>query len=269
MNPPDYPGLLADLEAEEAALDRVVADLPDDDWRTPTPATGWDVRDSIAHLAFTEDLALAALRDPDEFAAQRDAVLETGSDALVGAGRTMPGAAVRTWWQRSNTAVRAGLAALAPRDRIPWFAGPMSAMSFATARLMETWAHGQDVRDALGEPPEVSARLRHVADLGVRARPFAYAARGVDLSDVAVRTELDGPDGERWSWGSPEADDVVRGSALDFCLVVTQRVNPADTALEVCGAAANQWMRIAQAFAGPPTDHRPAHGTQTRSSGSG
>jgi uncharacterized protein (TIGR03084 family) len=253
---PDYAGVLAALEAETAALDRVVADLSVDDWATPTPATGWDVRDSVAHLAFSEDLAWSALHEPDEFVTRREGLQDAGSDALVGAGRTMPGAEVRAWWLGSSAAVRAALARRAPRDRVVWMAGPMSAMSFVTARIMETWAHGQDVRDALGEPPEVSARLRHVADLGVRTRAFAYESRGLAPPTAAVRVELQGPDGEDWTWGEA-GEDRVRGPALDFCLVVTQRANPADTALEVSGPVAEAWIAIAQAFAGPPTAQRP------------
>ena len=257
MSAPDYPGLLDDLEAEEAALDAVVADLTEDQWRTPTPAVGWDVRDSVAHLAFTEDLALATLNDPDEFRIARDALLDAGEEALVGAGRSMPGSAVLDWWRASTTAVRAGLRPLDGRDRLLWFAGPMSAMSFVTARIMETWAHGQDVRDALGHPPSVSARLRHVADLGVRARPFAYQARGRPVPELPVRVELAAPGGETWTWGEPGAADRVTGPALDFCLVVTQRRNPADSAVAATGSAATEWIGIAQAFAGPATDHRP------------
>jgi uncharacterized protein (TIGR03084 family) len=253
----DYESLLADLEAEEAALGRAVADLTDAGWRTATPAAGWDVRDSIAHLAFSEDLARATLRDPDEFATARDALLEAGDEALVGAGRTMAGRAVLDWWRASRGAVLDALRSLDARARLLWFAGPMSAMSFATARLMETWAHGQDVRDALARPPEVSARLRHVADLGVRTRPFAYRARGRPIPDEPVRVELAGPEGEAWAWGDAAAADRVTGPALDFCLVVTQRRNPADTALEVTGPAATDWIGIAQAFAGPPTEQRP------------
>ena len=169
----------------------------------------------------------------------------------------MAGPDVRDWWRRSRAAVVTGLAVLGPHDRVLWITGPISAMSFATARLMETWAHGQDVCDALGVAPEVSARLRHVADLGVRARAFAYQARGREVPTTPIRVELTGPDGERWVWGEP-ADDVVRGPALDFCLVVTQRVNPHDTDLVVEGRAAEEWVGIAQAFAGPPSEHRPA-----------
>ncbi|HEY6318235.1 MAG TPA: TIGR03084 family metal-binding protein [Acidimicrobiia bacterium] len=262
MSAPDFPALLADLAAEEAALDRVVADLEPAAWATPTPAEGWDVRDSIAHLAWTEDLAVLALRDPGAFVVQRDEVLAAGvDDVLLGDGRAMPGVAVRDWWRQSRASVRRELATRDGRDRIVWITGPIAVMSFATARLMETWAHGLDVRAALGLGPEASARLRHVADLGVRTRRFAYETRGRPEPVTPVRVELVAPDGASWAWGETRARDVVRGSALDFCLVVTQRINPDDTALVVDGDAARDWIGIAQAFAGPPSEHRPARST--------
>jgi len=217
---PDYHGLLADVAAENAALDAILVGLDPDAWATPTPALGWDVRDSVAHLAFSEDLAQLALRDPTAYIERRDALLTADDDTLILGD------------------------------------GSLSAMSFATARLMETWAHGQDIRDALGLAAEVSPRLLHVADLGVRSRRFAYEARGREPNTTPVFVELTGPDGARWTWGDP-ADDTVRGPAVDFCLVVTQRIHPADTDLVVDGDAAAEWIGIAQAFAGSPTEQRP------------
>jgi uncharacterized protein (TIGR03084 family) len=261
MSELDYPALLGDLAAEQAALDTVVGALDADGWATPTPAAGWDVRDSIAHLAFTEDCARLALEDPPAFAARQQALLASDApEPLVGDGRSLRGDEVLAWWRDARATVDARLVDRDARDRIPWFAGPMSAASFATARIMETWAHGQDVRDALGLAPVVSGRLRHVAELGVRTRPYAYRARGLDVPATPVRVELVGPDGQRWAWGEPDAADVVTGPALDFCLAVTQRAHPLDTALVLRGAAAREWMGIAQAFAGPPTDHRPPSG---------
>ena len=257
MSGPDYPALLADLRAEEDALDRVVADLDPTAWASATPAAGWDIRDSVAHLAGSEDLARTALHDPAAFLARRDEVLAApDGDALLGQGRGMPAPAVLAWWRAARADLAADLARLGPRDRIGWFAGPMSATSVATARLMETWAHGQDVRDALDRPPEVSARLRHIADLGVRTRPFSYRVRGLEPPPGEVRVELAGPDGAQWTWGPSEVPDRVRGPALDFCLVVTQRRHPADEALVTTGPRAAEWIDLAQAFAGPPTGQR-------------
>jgi uncharacterized protein (TIGR03084 family) len=251
--------LLADLEAEQTALDEVVRDLDDAGWATSTPAAGWDVRDGIAHLAVSEELAGTALTDEAGFEARLAALvadLEATQAALEDRGRRMPGASVLTLWRDARAATLDALRDRDARDRVPWIAGPMSATSFATARLMETWAHGEDVRAGLGVPTAVTERLRHVAELGVRTRPFAYAVRGLTVPDASVRVELDGPDGARWVWGG-EGSDLVRGTALDFCRVVTQRRHPDDTALEIRGAAAREWMSIAQAFAGPPTEQRP------------
>jgi uncharacterized protein (TIGR03084 family) len=133
----------------------------------------------------------------------------------------------------------------------------MGALSFVSARLMETWAHGQDVADALGLVRVPTDRLRHVAHLGVQARPFSYLVRSRDVPSSPVRVELTGPSGQRWEWGADDAADVVRGSALDFCLVVTQRRNVVDTVLSVQGDGAVEWLAIAQAFAGPPGPGRP------------
>jgi uncharacterized protein (TIGR03084 family) len=261
-----YGSLLDDLVAEEADLDAIVAPLDDAGWATPTPAVGWDVRDSIAHLAYAEDLASTGATDADAFQVRLEELVTSlasdpdGLDAmLVGEGRSRSGAQVLAWWRSSRAKTIDALRGHEPKTRLPWIAGPMSAMSFATARMMETWAHGQDVADGLGGQRTLTPRLRHIADIGYRTRPHAYRGRGMDLPDDDVRVELAAPDGSTWSWGE-SATDVVRGPALDFCLVVTQRRNPADTALEVTGPLATEWIGIAQAFAGPVTQQRPPRG---------
>ncbi len=130
----------------------------------------------------------------------------------------------------------------------------MGAKSFLTARLMECWAHGQDVADALGVERAATDRLRHVARLGVITRGWSYVNRGLEPPADEVRVELIGPSGARWRFGPDDATGVVTGPALDFCLVVTQRRHPDDTALQVTGDVARDWLERAQAFAGPPTD---------------
>jgi uncharacterized protein (TIGR03084 family) len=250
----DYPALLADLAAEEGELDAVVSGLDDAEWTTPTPAAGWDVRDTVAHLAVSERLAATALEDPDTFGARLSALLadlDAAEAAMLAEGRAQSGREVLAWWRTERERTLSGLRARAPADRILWVTGPMSAVSFATARLMETWAHGHDVMEARHVTRTPTARLRHVADLGVRTRTFSYAVNGRDLPAGEVRVELAGPGGAEWTWGA-STTDVVTGDALDFCLVVTRRRRLADTNLVVTGPRAREWMAIAQAFAGPP-----------------
>lgn len=246
--------LCADLAAEHAALDAVLDVAPD--WDAPTPADGWSIRDTVSHLWFFDQRALLALTDPDAFAADAAELLERGIDASVEPGRAITPSELHDAWRRDRTALIDHAATVDPSTRVPWYGPAMGARSFITARLMETWAHGQDVvdvvADVVGVDREPTARLRHVAHIGVRARPFSYAVNGRELPDVDVYVGLDGPDGDRWEWGDTGLPDRVTGSALDFCLVVTQRRHLSDTTLAVEGPAATEWMSIAQAFAGPP-----------------
>jgi uncharacterized protein (TIGR03084 family) len=126
----------------------------------------------------------------------------------------------------------------------------------ASARFMETWAHSLDVHEALGEQPQRTDRIRHVAHLGVRTRNFAYSVHGLEVPAEDFRIELTAPSGDLWTYGPEDSAQTVRGSAWDFCLLVTQRVNKVDTDLVAQGRDANEWLSIAQAFAGPPGEGR-------------
>lgn len=247
-----------DLEAEQRALDEFVATLDEDVWSRPTPAPGWAIRDQISHLWFFDQRAAMALRDPEEFAADIEQLIAAGGTAAsVVPGRAMTGAELLLAWRTDRAELLALARLVDPSARIPWYGPAMGARSFITARLMEAWAHGQDVVDALGVVRAPTMRLRHVAHIGVRARPFSYLINGLPLPDAAVHVELTAPDGSTWEWNEASTD-TVRGSALDFCLVVTQRRHLADTSLQVFGPAATEWMSIAQAFAGEPGNGRAA-----------
>lgn len=242
-----------DLEAEHGALDAIVASLSEDGWTTDTAAAGWDVKDTIVHLVQADMAALLAVDDPDAFTEAKAAMLRGGFDDAFGSGDGKTGAEVLEWWRDQRTKMLTAFRSRGPKDRIPWFGPDMSTLSFATARLMETWSHGQDVADAVGAPWPVTDRLRHVAHIGVSTRGWSYVNRGREVPAGDVRVELTAPSGELWTWGPEGAENVVRGPALDFCLVATQRRHPGDTAIETEGPLAREWIDIAQAFAGPPT----------------
>ena len=161
---------------------------------------------------------------------------------------------VMEYWGREREALVDALAAKGPKDRIPWVGPNMSVRSKATARIMETWAHAQDVVDTLGIERGPTNRLRHVAHIGVTTFGWSHVNHGLEVPDVAVRLELIGPSGDLWTWGPEDASDSIKGQAEDFCLVVVQRRHVGDTLLEVKGDVARNWMLIAQAFAGPPVD---------------
>jgi uncharacterized protein (TIGR03084 family) len=208
---------------------------------------------------FFDQRALLALTDPDEFAADAKRLMSSGgTEASVLPGRAITGAALLDAWRTDRSTLIEVARGVDASARVPWYGPAMGARSFITARLMETWAHGQDVADALGSVREPTERLRHVAHIGVRARPFSYAIRQMQMPEADIHVALTTPAGDTATWGSPAAADSVRGPLLDFCLVVTQRRHRADTALDIIGEAAQEWMAIAQAFAGDPGPGRTA-----------
>ena len=253
--PPPISELLDDLRAEQADLRGIVQDA---DLDLATPAEGWDVRDAVAHLAGTDVEAVRAATDPDAFLATLPEVAADIDGFLTGQlteRRTLSRDELLTGWQAGFDAMLEAFAAVPAGTKIPWYGPPMSPASFATARLMEYWAHGQDVADALGVERTPTARLRHICHLGVRTRGFSYVNRGLTPPEEPVRVELTAPDGTTWSLG--EGTQRVTGPALDFCLLVTQRRHRSALGLSAEGEAAESWLAVAQAFAGPPGPGRP------------
>jgi uncharacterized protein (TIGR03084 family) len=261
--PVDMAALAADLAAESAVTRALVADLDETGWYTPTPAVGWNIKDQISHLAYFDEVAVQSALRPDEFRADLAAAPDSADpDAVAARYCDRTGAQMLAWFDAARAELLETFTSLDPANRLPWFGPPMSAASSLTARLMETWAHTQDIADALGVTRESTSRLRHVAHIGVGARAFSYAARGQVMPGTPVRVELTAPDGTAWTWGPADAGDRVSGTALDFCLLVTQRRHRDDLALTIAGEAAQHWMAIAQAFAGPPGPGRPPRKTR-------
>jgi uncharacterized protein (TIGR03084 family) len=252
--------VLTDLDAEGAALDRLVSGLDVAGWRLPTPAEGWDVATTVAHLAWTDEVAVIAATDDagwtallEEAAADPQGIVDRA--ALAG-GAAPPGDLLARW-RASRSRLADVLRDRDPARKIPWFGPPMGPTSMATARSMESWAHGLDVADAVGVTVEPHDRVRHVVHLGVRTRGFSFVARGTAVPEAEVRVELTAPGGDPWSFGPEDAPDRVTGSAWDFALLVTQRAHRADLDLHAEGAGADAWLDVAQAFAGPPGAGRP------------
>jgi uncharacterized protein (TIGR03084 family) len=251
----DLSGLVADLVDETAELDAVVATLPVHEWARPTPAEGWTIAHQIGHLAWTDDVAAFAVTDPEKFQRlmqQAPASFDGYVDRAAAERAAQPPAALLARWRAGRATLLTALAGVRDGAKLPWFGPSMSAASMATARLMETWAHGQDVADTLGSTRTPTARLRHVAHIGVRTRDFAYLLNDRPVPAEQFRVELSAPDGDVWAWGPADAAQRVTGAALDFCLLVTQRRHPADLDVRAEGSAAAEWLGIAQAFAGPP-----------------
>lgn len=253
--PVDMGELLGDLAGETADLRSLVANLDEPGWRTPTPAIGWTIGDQISHLAFFDDAAVTSATDPDRFRAELAGPVEIGglsTDDIVARHRHLTGTDLLAWFDNARGRLIETFGGIDPAERLPWFGPAMSAASSVTARIMETWAHGQDVADALAVSRDPTRRLKHIAHIGVRALPFSFTVNGLAAPAEPIRVELAWSGGEVWAWGPDHAANVVTGPAVDFCLLVTQRRHRADTAIQARGPVAEQWLGIAQAFAGPP-----------------
>jgi uncharacterized protein (TIGR03084 family) len=253
--------LLADLKAEGDLLWSAVAGLDADGWHTPTPAAGWDVATQVGHLLWTDEVATAAATDKEAWDAVVRQALEDPDgfvDAAAHEVAQLSPAALLARWGKARAGLAAALRGLPAGEKMPWFGPPMSSASMATARFMETWAHSADVYAALGVEQPVTDRIRNVAHLGVRTRDYAFSVHRLDPPAEEFRVELKAPSGELWAWGPEQAAQSVTGSALDFCLLVTQRVHRDDTDLVATGDDAERWLGIAQAFAGPPGPGREA-----------
>jgi uncharacterized protein (TIGR03084 family) len=246
---------LAALGAESAELDDLVAGLPDRSWRLPTPADSWTIAHQIAHLAWTDDIALLAITSPDRFAQfageTRARIATLGDETATARVEQQAPAELLTGWRAGRAALAEALSRVGQGARVAWFGPPMSTVSMGAARLMETWAHGQDVADALGVHRSGTDRLRFVAHIGVRTRDFSFVVHQRTPPTEPFRVELTAPSGSQWTWGPADAAQRVTGPALDFCLLVTQRRHRDDLGLVTQGADAAEWLTIAQAFAGP------------------
>jgi len=264
---------MADLKAEYESLDAALAPLDEAQWRKVTPFRDWTVFDTVAHLCISERLGLAALEEPESFARQVSAQMEAQKHATepppdwrktaVPELGVDTGASLRALWRADTEAVSRRLTTL-PRDaRVPWYGPSMSVMSFATSRLMETWAHGETLHDALDQRRDATSRLEHICDLGWRTRPFALMINGLPGDPTPIHLMLRAPGGGSWSWGDAAAANRITGEARDFARVVCQCRNVLDTRLVVQGAAAMQWMSVAQCFAGGPVSPPPPGARKT------
>jgi uncharacterized protein (TIGR03084 family) len=247
--------IVGDLAAESDALDALVASLPQTRWRELTPADGWTIAHQIGHLLWTDRGSLTSITDEAAFAdllitAAADPTGFVNAAAEAEAGR--PAAELLDDWRATRRQLHAELLAVPSDRKLMWFGPPMSPASMATARLMETWAHGLDVADALGVQRQPTARLRSIAHLGVRTRDYAFAVNQLPPPAEPFRVELRAPDGSTWAWGPPDAAQQITGSAEDFCYLVTQRRPTSSLDIVAAGGDAKRWLTIAQAFAGPP-----------------
>ncbi|MDA8115820.1 MAG: TIGR03084 family metal-binding protein [Actinomycetota bacterium] len=255
--------LAAELRAETEELLEVLENVGADDFEIPTPAQGWNVADQVAHLAYFDRVAARAIKDPGGFAdwlagvAVDPTILEKGQGEVASLA---PRLLLKEFAAAREEYLGAALSH--PGERVAWFGPAMSAESMTTARLMETFAHGVDIRDALGEQVFFSERHLNVVYLGYRTIGFSFRNRGLEPPAGDIQIDVRMPDGALRTFGQASLDAAgeenrVTGSLGELALLVVQRRNAADLELVVSGEDARRWVGIAQAFAGPPGPGRP------------
>ncbi|MCG8592020.1 MAG: TIGR03084 family metal-binding protein [Proteobacteria bacterium] len=257
----------ADFRDEVDELHGFLQTLKSEDWERETGFLQWTPWDVVAHLHFFDRVSLVALEGEEAFAAERESLIRS-----VAGGRTnrelarerfgeLDAAGLLATWRSTAHALAEALGQSDPKRRLPWFGPDMGVSMFTTARYMETWAHGQEIYDLVGASRTYTDRIRNVATIGVKTFGWTFVNRGLEIPGEPPYVRLVAPSGAIWEWNEPNRDEFVQGDAADFCHVVTQGRNVADTALDVRGPVATQWMSIAQCFAGGPVDP-PAPGTR-------
>ena len=239
--------ILSDLVAEQQFLDQSLQRIPIKIWDMVTPSKPWTVRDTIAHLADFEELGADSIAGGDRIKRWQTASdLTALKQEAIDKGRNMRPQDVIEWWRGGRAKVVEPLSHMKAEDRIAWIAGDMSARTFATFRLMETWMHGLDIYATLGIEVEDTPRIRHISWLGWKTLPYAFKQAGEDYEPV--RVEVIGPGYTKWIYGPADTDQLIKGSASDWARVVVRRIDPAKTRLKVSGDFAEKALQVARAY---------------------
>lgn len=243
-----------DLTADGEEIEQLLAGLPAEAWATPTPAEGWTVAHQVAHLAATIRLAALAASDAAGFEALKarlSADFQRNVDAAMAPNLLLKPPDLLARFHEDRVAAEKALAAVPDGELVPWLVRPLPASMLAAAGMMELFAHGQDIYDGLGLTRQYTDRVGHFAFFATRTWDFGYQARGLPTPDVAFRFILTAPSGEQWAFGPEDAEQIISGPAVDFCLLVSRRRHRDDLQVTAVGKEADEWLSIAQAYRGP------------------
>ena len=259
-----------DFQIECDAVAALLAPLSDTDYARETQFKGWTVNAIMQHLFFFDRLAGLSVTDPDKFDSDYAALtsmrqngmgLVQATDCILGG---LGGRELRSAWMRGTKDLVSVFEGTDPRARVKWVGPGMSARSSITARLMETWAHAQAIYDLLGVRRVNNDGIGNIVRLGVNTFGWTFANRAEPIPDAMPFVQLEAPSGAVWTYGDADCGERIEGLAEEFCMVVAQTRNIADTALRATGPNATRWMAVAQCFAGPPR-MPPASGSRFRS----
>jgi len=258
-----------DFRDESDALLALLDTLDAPDWTRETQFKHWTPNDIVAHLHMGNYAADLSLKGGDEFTAFGRRLAELGRNTSRHLHTThawLGGIKNRDLlfqWREFYREMAERFVTAEPKKRVKWFGPDMSVLSSISARLMETWAHGQALYDLFGKTRIDTDRIKNIAIIGLNTFGWTFANRGIESPGVQPNVRLTAPSGAKWEWPQANSDNLIEGTAVEFCQVVAQTRNIADTSLKVTGKTASAWMAIAQCFAGPP-ENPPPPGTRFR-----
>ena len=249
-----------DFRDEVDELHGFLQTLKTEDWDRETGFMQWTAWDVVAHLHFFDCVSQMALEGEEAFAPERKSLI-----VALGRGRTnrelarerfgdLDAPGLLAQWRSTAHELAEALGRSDPKRRLPWFGPDMGVQMFTTARTMETWAHGQEIYDLVGASRTCTDRIKNIATIGMKTFGWTFLNRKLEIPGPPPYVRLVAPSGEIWEWNEPSESECIRGDAVDFCHVVTQGRNVADTGLAVTGPIATHWMSIAQCFAGGAVD---------------
>ncbi|HEU5155719.1 MAG TPA: maleylpyruvate isomerase family mycothiol-dependent enzyme [Streptosporangiaceae bacterium] len=240
--------IFEDLETEYEQLDGVLSALTPAQWTHPSAAAGWSVADVVLHLAQSEELVASSIAGEEGlFSGESAGKVDDWANDLVAAQRDITPGDLLARWRAAAFATPAALRAQPKGTRLRWITNRISPAALATTRLAEHWTHAHDITDPLGIDYPDTARLRHIAWLGHRTLPYAFAVE--NIQGGRVYCELTAPDGQTWRFGEPDAPSVITGPAAEFCRVGARRLAPADSSLKATGPHGPQALAVLRNYA--------------------
>jgi uncharacterized protein (TIGR03084 family) len=264
-------GLARDFRDESEALHALVAPLDDKALDQPTAFKNWTIATVIRHLHVWNLAAEMSLKADGSFERYYAGLAEKQKKGVklpefeIEWLEGLTGRKLVAAWKNGIASTAERFSGADPAARVKWAGPDMSVRSSLTARLMETWAHGQEVYDVLGKVRANGDRIRNIVVLGNNTYGWTFKVRGEEPPAPRPYLKLTAPSGEIWTYNDPSTDEVIEGLAEEFCQVVTQTRNIADTRLKVTGANSKNWMSKAQCFAGAAEPPPPPGARRTAS----
>ena len=246
-----------DFKAESDALYQLLQALNDDDLNEATQFKGWTINAILQHLHYFNYAARISLQDGPEIRQLLDDLRKSQEkgESLVDYADTqlngVKGRSLLRLWRDYYTDMAHTFREADPKQRVKWAGPDMSVLSSITARLMETWAHGQAIFDLIGVMREDRDHIKNIVVLGNNTFTWTFTNREEKVPDQKPFLKLRAPSNDIWEFNDHSEHNRIEGTATEFCQVVTQTRNVRDTTLNVVGDTANKWMAVAQCFAGP------------------